>query len=404
MSVTFDTTQAPAAVQATWIASSTLASTRRFVVHQGGTRSGKTYNLTVSLAVAWETKRNWLFSVVRKTGPALRATVQRDVIEVLDRLGLYDPALHNKSENLIRNPRSGSVIEFFSADEPQKVRGRKRHVLWPNEANELTPEDFRQLNLRTTEQVWLDFNPSAPPDHWLWKLRDERPDECDWFISTYCDNPFLSAETIREIEALRTSDPYAWQVFGLGLPGASPMAVYPSPGTALPILADEPSSIGIDWGWNDPTVVVRTVRRLGAHGEEIVAAGLLYETHLTTEDVIARLPQVGVSKADPIYCDNEGDRVEALRRAGHNAHAASKGPGSVVEGIRWLRGHALAVAPGPASARLRDDLLGYQWLPRPDETASETPGHTHSHGPDAVRYSAEKWRSALNVNLTHLIL
>lgn len=354
--------------------------------------SGKTYNLAIALVGAWEDHRAWTLSVVRKTFPALRATVYRDVLDVLDRTGLYDPAFHNKTEHLITNPRTGSVIEFFSADEPQKVRGRKRHVLWVNEANELTAEDFRQLNLRTTERVWLDFNPSAPPGHWLWALRDERAGEIAWHKSTYRDNPFLAAETVREIEALRTSDPFAWQVFGLGLPGASPLAVYAPPGIAAPIDAGEETAIGIDWGWNDPTVIVRAARRLTETGEAIACAGLLYESHLTTEDVIGRLPGLGVTRQDVIYCDTEGDRVAALVRAGYQARAVTKGAGSVVEGIRWLRGHALAIAPGPASAALRDDLTGYQWTARPDGSASETPGHTHSHASDALRYAAfSRW-------------
>ena len=378
-------TRAPATVQASWIAAETLAAERRFVVHQGGTRSGKTYNLAVALAVLWEREPGLTLSVVRKTFPALRATVYRDVLDVLDRLGLYDPAFHNKTEHLITNPRSGSVLEFFAADEPQKVRGRKRHLLWLNEANEASAEDFRQLNLRTSERVWMDFNPSAPPDHWLWHLRDTRPEECAWFVSTYRDNPFLAAETVREIEALRTADPYAWTVFGLGRPGASPLAVYPAP-ASVPALPDAPSAVGIDFGWNDPTVVVRVARTAEDGADALWTDELLYESHLTTEDVIARLPGLGVTAGDVVYCDHEGDRITALQRAGYNALPATKGPGSVVEGVRWVRGHRLAVTG--RSERLRADLLGYQWLPRPDGTASETPGHTHSHGPDALRYAA----------------
>lgn len=382
-------------IQATWIAETALRQSRRFLVHQGGTRSGKTYNLAVALGCLWEQQRGKLFSVVRKTGPALKATVYRDVVEVLDALGLYDPAFHNKTEGTIRNPRSGSVIEFFSCDQPQKVRGRKRDWLWMNEANELTAEDFRQLNLRTTERAWLDFNPSMQ-EHWIWEYFEgdtEYRRQAEFFVSTYLDNPFLTAETIRQIEALEHTDPYAWQVYGLGNRGASPAAIYPATYDSAGIDPDRESVLGLDFGYNDPMVLARC-QRIDREGvPELHIDQLVHESHLTTEDLIARLPGLGIEKHEPMYCDGaEPDRIEMLIRAGYNARPAAKGPGSVRAGIDFLKQHRLCFTA--RSTKSRSEFRGYRWRVRPDETVTDEPSGVGDHAPDAVRYGAySHWHS-----------
>jgi phage terminase large subunit len=381
-------------LKATWLTQSTLDCARRFCIHQGGTRSSKTYSLAIALAYVWETERDLVISVVRKTGPALKATVYRDVIEVLEALDIYDVAFHNKTDQLITNPRTRSVIEFFSCDEPQKVRGRKRDLLWANEANELTAEDFRQLNLRTTGRVWLDFNPSMQ-EHWIWETFEGDTDyaaQAEWHFSTYEDNPFLSAETVRQIEALRDADPYAWEVYGLGKRGSSPASVYPHVYDAAEWDEDRESVYGLDFGYNDP-MALSEVQRIDREGAPILRCrGLLYETHLTTEDLIARLPDLGVRKERQMYCDAaEPDRIEMLSRAGYFALPADKGQGSVKAGIDFCKGHRIEVAPGPASDRLRSSLRGYRWKTRPDGVIAspEAPAHEHSHGPDSIRYPAQ---------------
>ena len=109
----------------------------------------------------------WVFTIVRKTMPALRASVMRDFFQILENEDWYNEAGHNKSQNTYA--LFGNLVEFISADQPQKLRGRKRQVCFINEANELTLEDFRQLNLRTTVTMILDYNPS---DFFSWIYDD----------------------------------------------------------------------------------------------------------------------------------------------------------------------------------------------------------------------------------------
>ena len=83
----------------------------------------------------------------------------RDFFTLLEQHNLYSEELHSKSLNEYR--LMGNLIEFVSLDEPQKIRGRKRDLLFINEANELTYEDFFQLNIRTTERIIIDYNPTG---------------------------------------------------------------------------------------------------------------------------------------------------------------------------------------------------------------------------------------------------
>ena len=159
-------------------------SKKRIQVHQGGTRSGKTYSILQSLIELCHKNSGLVVTICRKTFPALRATAMRDFFEILENEDAYNVELHNKSEGTYQ--LWGNLVEFISVDQPQKVRGRKRDVLFINEANEITLEDWRQLILRTTGRIIVDFNPSDE-FHWLYDLPNR--DDCDFFKTTYKDNP-----------------------------------------------------------------------------------------------------------------------------------------------------------------------------------------------------------------------
>ena len=130
---------------------------------------------------------------------------------------IYNPDLHNKSDATYQ--LWGNMVEFISIDQPQKVRGRKRDVLFINEANEINLEDWRQLLLRTTGRVLIDYNPSDE-FHWIYEEVIPRED-AEFFRTTYKDNPFLPQSVVLEIERFKTADENFWKVYGLGERGTS---------------------------------------------------------------------------------------------------------------------------------------------------------------------------------------
>ena len=89
----------------------------------------------------------------------------RDFIEILRSHNMYSEEYHNKSNSEYH--LNGNLVEFISLDQPQKVRGRKRNLLFINEANELDFEDWQQLVFRTEDKIILDYNPSDEY-HWIY--------------------------------------------------------------------------------------------------------------------------------------------------------------------------------------------------------------------------------------------
>jgi phage terminase large subunit len=194
----------------------------RFIVNQGGTRSSKTYSLCQLMIYYCLNNAGKTVSIVRKSFPSLRKSVMKDFFEILDELGIYSESSHRKVENIYEFPNK-SAIEFFSVDDAQKLRGSKRDILWANEANELSFEEYNQLNFRTSGKLFFDFNPSDD-EHWLYDII-EKPDAIK-IHSTYKDNTFLARSLIKEIEDLIQVDGDYYNIYALGLPSKSTHTIY----------------------------------------------------------------------------------------------------------------------------------------------------------------------------------
>ena len=188
-----------------------LSGPHRFIINEGGSRSSKTYSLCQLMVIYCLQNSGKVVSIIRKTFPALRATVLRDFIEILKEMGIYSLDSHNKSEH-IYTFSNGSIVEFFSVDDEQKIRGRKRDIAWCNEANELYFDDFTQLNMRTEFKLIFDYNPSDSSS-WLYELPKE---ESILIKSTYRDNPFLPNSIRAQIEDLKRTDEALYQIYALG--------------------------------------------------------------------------------------------------------------------------------------------------------------------------------------------
>ena len=186
-------------IQSNIVCDHLLASDKKITIEQGGTRSGKTYNILIWIIFYYAPKNNRkIITICRKTFPALRATVMRDFLEILKSNDMYSEEQHNKSSS--EYMLYDCLVEFISLDEPKKVRGRKRDLLFINEANDLTYEDWQQLLFRTKEKIIIDYNPSDE-FHWIYDKVKTRED-ADFYITTFRDNPFLEESIKKEIKRL----------------------------------------------------------------------------------------------------------------------------------------------------------------------------------------------------------
>lgn len=347
---------------------------KRFVVNMGGTRSSKTYSLCQMVMVYCLQNANKIVSIVRKSFPALRSSVMRDMITILKDNGIYEEKYHNKTENIYKF-KNGSIIEFFSVDDEQKIRGRKRDVLWANEANELSFEEFNQLNFRTVEKLFFDFNPSDLY-HWLYELINKS--ECVKIHSTYKDNPFLEDTIIKQIEDLKNVDEEYYKIYTLGEQAISKSTIY----SHQKEFTDYPIDIedyvyGLDFGYNHPTALVKISRV----ENDIYCEEIIYQSHLTSTDLINLMINLNIDKDKYIICDySRPEIITELRRSGFNVVNANK---NVKEGIDSVKSSVLYIKKD--SVNLLKEIKNYKWKTNGDKILDE-PVKIYDDAMDAMRY------------------
>jgi phage terminase large subunit len=356
-----------------------LRSDKRITVEQGGTRSGKTYNILLWLIFHYSVKnKGKIITICRKSFPSLRASVMRDFFEILRNYGHYYEELHNKSSHEYK--LNGNLVEFISLDQPQKIRGRKRNLLYVNEANELFFEDWQQLIFRTDGKVIIDYNPSDT-FHWIYDKVIPRED-CDFYQTTYKDNPFLDSAIVGEIERLRDTDEDYWRIYGLGERGQSRATIFqfgtldrPDNATLL--------AYGLDFGFsNDPTSLVGVYEYDGS----LYLEELIYRTGMTNSDISNLFSSLGLDRRTEIYADSaEPKSIEELYRMGWNVKPTSKGPDSVNAGIDIMKRYRLFA--NPRSTNLIKELQNYKWVEDKNGNLLNKPVDAFNHAIDAARYA-----------------
>lgn len=300
--------------------------------------------------------------------------------------GNYKDENFNKS-SLKYTFSNGSFIEFFSADQPDKLRGARRHVLFINECNNVSFEAYQQLAIRTSNFIYLDYNPSAPfwvHDHLI------NDNDSDFIILTYKDNEALDAAIVKEIEKAKekaeTSSYWAnwWNVYGLGQLGSLQDVIFnfetvdeiPANATLL--------SYGLDFGFsNDPAACVSLYR----YDNSLYVDELLYKRGLTNSDLYNDL-KGSIKDYDKIVADSaEPKSIEDLYRMGFKGiEGAKKGQDSIRASIDLIRQNRLFVTKN--SLNLIKELRGYQWQRDKQGQLLPKPIDFNNHAIDALRYSA----------------
>tara|TARA_R100001591_G_scaffold93864_1_gene99752 strand:+ start:829 stop:1992 length:1164 start_codon:yes stop_codon:yes gene_type:complete len=356
-----------------------IASKKKIIVEQGGTRSGKTYNILLWIIFHYCTQNHdKIVTICRKTFPSLRGSVMRDFLQILKQFEIYKEEEHNKSSSEYR--LYGNLVEFISLDMPQKVRGRKRNLLFINEANELNFEDWQQLIFRTNEKIVIDYNPSEEY-HWIYDKVIPRED-CEFYRTTYLDNPFLEQTIKEEIERLKDTDEQYWQIYGLGLKGISKATIFKY--YECNHIPDQAKFVayGVDAGYtNDPSTLVSVY----IDNYNLYIKEHLYRTMMTTLDIHNTFLNVGINK-NQVYIDSAEPRlIDELRRMGWNVRGSLKGRDSVNAGIDLLKRYKIFITNDSKNAI--QEFRNYKWKEDKTGKLTNTPEDKNNHIIDAVRYA-----------------
>lgn len=365
-------------IQTTRVFQDLSTSDKRINVFQGSSRASKTYNILIWFIIKLLNEDNKVLSVVRKTLPALKGSVLRDLREILDRLGLLKGEDWHQADGYYQ--LGTNIIEWFSVDDETKLRGRKRDYLFINEATELSNDEYIQLALRTNGIIVMDLNPSLWKS-WIYDLENE-PD-VKYNVITYKDNPFLEPTTIQEIEKLKDRDPNLWRIFGLGERGVPTKMVF----THQQLYHELPQGAkllgyGIDWGYSDPSSLV-SVHKMD---DSIFCRELLYLRNTTIPDFIYKIKDLGLNLNDDYIADSANPAaIEELRRNGINCKPVKKN--SILHGIDLIKRSNFFIHY--ESKNLQDELLSYIWKTDKNNNNLDEPVDSDNHLIDGIRYVME---------------
>ena len=349
----------------------------RMISCRGGSRSGKTYNICIWIVVYCLRNTGKTITIVRKNYPSLKGSVMRDFIEVLDKFGKYNPNDLHKQDMFYE--LNGNTIEFLNADDEQKLRGRRRDLLWINESNELHRDEYTQLAIRTTDKIILDYNPS---DIHSWIYEEEEKDTCYWFKTTFLDNPFLSQEIIDEIKSLKDKDENLYRVFTLGERGIARSLVFNkyTEENEIPPQA-KLLGYGMDFGFVDSSVLVQVYKM----GEHLYFKELIYESNLTIPDLIYRMEQLEMDRTDTIWADSsQPAAIEQIRRAGFNIKPVKKT--TIQYGLDLLKRHYIHIVSSPNIVK---EFNSYKYKTDKDGKILGVVEDKNNHSVDALRYCIE---------------
>ena len=361
-----------------------IDSKHRVQQHIGGTRSGKTFAVLQYLLVKAIEKDGINITVVRKSGPVLKRTTMKDFVDILKSLDIYRDEDFNITDK-VWNYYNSSVT-FVSTDDPDKLRGLKTDILFIDEASEIDEESYFQLSIRTTNHIILAYNPTVSPYHWLRQMGD-----CDRYITTYKDNPYLPKEMVKSIEELEKKNPKYWKIYGLGEFAPNDRSIFNF--DIVDEFEGEFVAMGMDFGFSsDPSTLVAVFK----NGEELYLEEMLYEKGMVTSDIVNALKKLGVEREE-IWCDSAEPRlVEELYRSGFNAKVVKKGPDSIKFGIGVLQNYRIHITK--RSQNLINEFYGYQWSLDKHGYVTDTPEGGLDHLVDAVRYVAMMRLSQKAVN------
>lgn len=350
-----------------------LDSKSRVTQHIGGTRSGKSYGiLQFLIAKGLESKQT--ITIVRKTIPSLKRTLIKDFTDILKGLNLWKEDAFNISDRVYH--LGESTIQFINSDDPEKLRGLKSDILFIDEASEIDEESYFQLSIRTTGKIILAYNPTVSPYHWLRQMQD-----CERFVTTYLDNPYLPEEMVKSIEELQFTNEKKYKIYGKGEFSENDKAIF-----QFDIIDDtdgEFLAFGFDFGYsNDPNSLVAIYKK----NDELHLEELLYETKLVTTDIIDKLKKLDIDKSHEIWADSSEPRlIEEIYRSGFNIKPVVKGPDSIRFGISVMQNYKIKVLKN--SQNLINELYGYEYITDKYGYTTDKPQDFNNHAIDAARYA-----------------
>lgn len=357
--------------------------TKRIRAIAGGTSASKTISVLIYLIAKAQTdKTPTLTSVVSESFPHLRKGAMRDFLNIMQEHGYFIDSQWSKTDYTYTF-ETGSKIEFFSADQPGKVRGPRRDRLFVNECNNVNKEAFEQMLIRTKEFCYADWNPVA--EFYMYEEYIDKRDDVEFLILTYKDNEALDEAIVSEIERRKNNKNW-WLVYGLGQLGESEGRIY----TGWNVIDSVPHEAelvrrGLDFGYsNDPTALVAIYRYNGG----LILDEELYQTRMRNSQIAATIQNLNDPNTLVIADSSEPKSIDEIRLDGVNIIGVEKkgvnNKSFINSSIDYMQDQRISITK--RSVNGIKEYRNYLWETDKEGRTLNTPIDLWNHFLDAARY------------------
>lgn len=372
----------------------------RYLVLYGGAGSGKSVFAAQKIVVRLLSEPGHRFLVVRKVGKTIRNSAFAQIREIIASWGLEELFKVTKSDLEIQCANGGQVV-CVGLDDAEKLKSIVGITgLWIEEATEITPEDFQQLDLRLRgrtryyKQIMLTFNPVSALSWIKSRFFDVPQANATVLKTTHADNKWLDDEYRAVLEGLKDKDYVYYQVYALGEWGVLGNLIFTNWTVDESVPTSESSYkqvyCGLDFGFNDPSAFVK----VGLKDDELCVFEELYERGLTNNELIPMVRESHVSGA--ITADSsEPARIKEFQQAGVPVRPAEKGPGSVKAGLDWAKRKRIRIHP--SCTNFIAEIQGYKYREDKDGNVFDEPVGINDHLMSAFRYALEPLRKGQGI-------
>ena len=420
----------------------------RYIINEGSSRSSKTISLMDCYDLYARANKNKRLTVWRDTKTDCKKTVLADMLKHQKRTSRYMVGYNfNKTESIFHY-ETDSTVEIHGTDDEETVHGLEQDAAWLNEPYKISRETFDQIDQRTSDFVFIDWNPKK--SHWIDELKKDK--RALVIHSTFKDNPFcpkeqrnkilsyqplskchavesgilhlseaqsydvtknklnLTSKQIKELLRCRrnhdknSANEFNWDVYGLGLKAENPHRIFNFEPISEQVFHElaAPIYYGVDWGAVDPMGIVAIKYYDGAlycHEISYASENEIKKNLTLTESMQWQefdegfirwyFTKINLEKTRPTICDNNRhSKIIALRNAGYEyAMAARKYPGSIIDGIDLL--NSLKVFYTSTSKNFEYEQFNYQRKVDRHGQVLEEPLDTDNHLMDPTRYVAQ---------------
>lgn len=342
--------------------------------------------------------------VVRQTFNTLRDSCWKQLQWATEKLGVADKWKFTVSPLEATYVPTGQKIYFRGLDNPLSITSltvAKGFLCycWLEEAYQITSEDdFNKIDLSFRgelpegyyRQIIFTFNPWTDKVWFKKRFFDVPNDDVHMCMTTtYKCNEWLDKTDIALFEDMRERFPRRYEIEGLGNWGISEGLVFDNWKVEdfNPDELDLPLWIGLDFGWEDPTAI--SIMRVDEPNKILYFCREFYHNHRTLEQVAQWLKDNGYSKS-LIMCDSAEPRsiVELGTLGILKAKPATKGKGSIMEGIRKLQEYQIILHPSCPNAEIEFSNYTFEKDKQTDQW-TDKPIDDFCHLIDAARYGTQ---------------